>query len=339
MAIIKLICKQCGGQMELEDSREVAFCSFCGTKHVVKNDIINNTTINNTTQNIVKNFHGNVSADYKDVDELLVDAHALAELGHDNKAVEKYQKILDMDPKNAKAWFGYAKITRDQNAFRSAYMLNADKQFRNSVISIWSQYMVIEKNADFLEVYRSAEESHKNIFIKGAFPALNEDIDTKMMICETLYRDNAHTLHDFVLNTWILAATIARRGHGSIYTTVYELKGEKYAKEMVIPGWVKNVKMLMAGGVSLSRFSDLSFRITFDHLDEKDKEKIISNYVRMTCGPDKDAASKNRSALFELCTTNPKAMEILKKIGKSIVYGSYRTPAKELYNEMTATKK
>ncbi|MCL2797566.1 MAG: hypothetical protein FWD58_05890 [Firmicutes bacterium] len=43
MAVITLICNQCGGQVNLDDSREFGFCNFCGTKLLIKSDVIQNT--------------------------------------------------------------------------------------------------------------------------------------------------------------------------------------------------------------------------------------------------------------------------------------------------------
>ena len=45
--MIKLICRQCGGQMEIDDSRDVAFCTYCGTKHLIRKEV-----------NVTNNYYG-----------------------------------------------------------------------------------------------------------------------------------------------------------------------------------------------------------------------------------------------------------------------------------------
>jgi uncharacterized membrane protein/DNA-directed RNA polymerase subunit RPC12/RpoP len=45
--MIELICKQCGGRMDIDDSQSVAFCSYCGTKHLIKKEV-----------NVTNNYYG-----------------------------------------------------------------------------------------------------------------------------------------------------------------------------------------------------------------------------------------------------------------------------------------
>ena len=51
MAIVALKCPHCGGNLEMEDSREFGFCQYCGTKIIIQDETVNNitnyTTINN----------------------------------------------------------------------------------------------------------------------------------------------------------------------------------------------------------------------------------------------------------------------------------------------------
>jgi len=50
LGIVFLRCKKCNGECEFDDSKQFGFCKHCGTKLVIKDDIVNNTF--NTTQNI-----------------------------------------------------------------------------------------------------------------------------------------------------------------------------------------------------------------------------------------------------------------------------------------------
>jgi len=99
MAQIKLTCEQCGGSVELDDTREYGFCKFCKAKIFITPDITN------VTQNITKHVYGHQG---KDVEELVVDGNKLLELGNDKKANEKFKKAIDIEPKCWDAWLGYA---------------------------------------------------------------------------------------------------------------------------------------------------------------------------------------------------------------------------------------
>lgn len=99
MAQIKLTCEQCGGSVELDNTREFGFCKHCKGKILITPDITN------VTQNITKHVYGHQG---KDVEELVVDGNKLLELGNDKKANEKFKKAIDIEPKCWHAWLGYA---------------------------------------------------------------------------------------------------------------------------------------------------------------------------------------------------------------------------------------
>ena len=213
MGIIKLICKQCGGQMELDDSRDTAFCGFCGTKHLIKEEVINNTTIHNTTQNIVKNFHGNVSADYKDADELVTDGQTLMKLGQLDKAYEKFKKAISDDPKNANAWLGYAEssgaspdpdISKGSfTAFRTAYELSSAAD-RDAVLKIWMD----KGHSRFEEIFTAVDEGHK----------------------------------ESVLDRWTDDVEKANCGYEALYNRIRETHGDGRVNDVLIPRWTEQVR-------------------------------------------------------------------------------------------------
>lgn len=127
MAKISLICEQCGGNVELDDTHEFGFCKYCKAKILIKSD----TIINEITQNITKHVYGHEG---KDVDELLVDGNKLLELGDDEKANAKFRQALTIDPKSWEAWLGYASTGGDGAgylscvpAYRNAYNAATDE--------------------------------------------------------------------------------------------------------------------------------------------------------------------------------------------------------------------
>jgi DNA-directed RNA polymerase subunit RPC12/RpoP len=121
MGIISLICEQCGGSVELDDTQEFGFCKYCKAKMLIKSDII----INDVTQNITKHVYGHEG---KDVDELVADGNRLLQLGDDKKANTKFMQAINIESNCWEAWLGYAATGGDQTgylacvpAYRNAY--------------------------------------------------------------------------------------------------------------------------------------------------------------------------------------------------------------------------
>lgn len=116
MAIVSLICKQCGGNIVLDNSKEMGVCEYCRAQIVIKkNEIIQNIT-QNVTQNITKYVYGYKG---KDVEELLVDAYKLMDLGDKEKANTKFRRVLDIEPDCWSAWLGYASTGGDRTGYLS----------------------------------------------------------------------------------------------------------------------------------------------------------------------------------------------------------------------------
>ena len=121
MARISLICEQCGGSVDLDDTHEFGFCKFCKAKMLIKSD----TIINEVTQNITKHVYGHEG---KDIDELLADGNKLFELGDDKKANSKFKQAINIEPNCWEAWLVYAATGGDRAeylscvpAFKNAY--------------------------------------------------------------------------------------------------------------------------------------------------------------------------------------------------------------------------
>jgi len=65
MAIIDLKCKHCGGTTTMDDSRETGFCSYCGNKFIVKEELVR----------IAIEYSGTINVDRnREIDNLLARA-------------------------------------------------------------------------------------------------------------------------------------------------------------------------------------------------------------------------------------------------------------------------
>ena len=78
MPLVKAQCTNCGGTLEVDNSKEAAICPFCNTPYIVEK------AINNYTTNVTNNIQAqNVTiVGGKDFNQLLNSAKALLGVSH-----------------------------------------------------------------------------------------------------------------------------------------------------------------------------------------------------------------------------------------------------------------
>ncbi len=87
MGYIPLVCPQCGAKIDLDDSREFGFCSYCGTKII--------------RDKVVVEHRGSVGVDHSDeITNLLRRANESLSMGDAERAENYYNRVLDMDYDN-----------------------------------------------------------------------------------------------------------------------------------------------------------------------------------------------------------------------------------------------
>lgn len=102
MGFIPMICPQCGAQVQLDDSREFGFCSYCGTKIV--------------QDKVVVEHRGNVGVDHSgEIDNLLRRASEYMQRGDTDNAEIYYNRVLDLDFDNEAARNGLQQIYKTIN--------------------------------------------------------------------------------------------------------------------------------------------------------------------------------------------------------------------------------
>ena len=90
MGFIPMICPQCGAQVQLDDSREFGFCSYCGTKIV--------------QDKVVVEHRGSVSIDHSaEINNFLRRANEFYQRHDTDNAELYYNKVLDLDFDNEAA--------------------------------------------------------------------------------------------------------------------------------------------------------------------------------------------------------------------------------------------
>ena len=85
MGLISLKCSFCGADLEVDDSRKLYFCTYCGNKMVLENS------------------SDSAAKDSPTVLSLLERADQLVKQGNIVKAVEYYERVLEIEPLNEKA--------------------------------------------------------------------------------------------------------------------------------------------------------------------------------------------------------------------------------------------
>ena len=82
--MIVLTCPNCGASMEIEDNRQFAFCTYCGTK--------------------IANLKNRVEVDRgTDINNLLIRAYEFEARGDYTRSLEYCNRVLDIDPQNQMA--------------------------------------------------------------------------------------------------------------------------------------------------------------------------------------------------------------------------------------------
>ena len=163
MAIIHLICKSCGGNIELDDTQEFGFCRFCKEKMLIKSD----TIINDIKQSITKHVYG---YNGKDADELISDGQKLLSLGEEEKANTKFKQALNITPNSWEAWFGYASTGGDKSgklsfisAYRNAYNIATDESQEIATLTDMMKYLPDHNlSVALLKTYKTAVTKKRN---------------------------------------------------------------------------------------------------------------------------------------------------------------------------------
>ena len=95
--IVSLKCPGCGANMDVDDSRDFCFCTYCGYKIVnMKEKIEISGAVNIDNSQAIQN--------------LLSRAKTLENAGSINEAYNSYSKVLEMDPANMVAAEGINRV-------------------------------------------------------------------------------------------------------------------------------------------------------------------------------------------------------------------------------------
>lgn len=105
MAFVPAKCTQCGANIEVDDSHEAGICKYCGTAFVTEkavNNYHNSFNIQNATIHVTG----------LDINNLLLRAAQFEEQNNDEKAIEYYNRVLDIDATHPVAKLGIRRLTK-----------------------------------------------------------------------------------------------------------------------------------------------------------------------------------------------------------------------------------
>jgi hypothetical protein len=284
--------------MELEDSREVAFCQFCGTKHVIKDEIINNTVINN------------YGAQGKGINELVADGEVLLGLNQHAKAYSKFKTAIDADPKDQRAWLGYAESSRmskdpdikaeSLSAYETSYILatenakedacrkwigyictisaNSDDHFKNAYSAVDERHKMIvlvswmETDCTPLRyMYEKVTDAHKNIVFEKWIESGKTYLGEMFFIVNDAHKN-------IVFEKWTEQVEVNDRGYEMLYDTTLKFYGEGRLNGTIIPRWTRYVKVKISKNAS--RYDFFQVKNVFEFLDPGEKESLIYALLR-----------------------------------------------------------
>jgi len=102
MALKPVICTQCHGSVQIEDTRDCGFCMYCGTKILIAPPpppVQQQPIMSMPVFNIESTGH---------VVDYMKNGETFLSLGEFRKAGEAFERAVDNDPANYKGWFGLA---------------------------------------------------------------------------------------------------------------------------------------------------------------------------------------------------------------------------------------
>ena len=171
MAIINLTCKQCGGNIIVDNSNNIGTCENCFAQYMIKEDKIVQNITKNITQNIKKYVIG---IEGKDIEELIEDAYKLLDLGNRIEANRKFKKAIDINPDCWSAWLGYAS-TGGRNdgyismvpAYIEAYNVAKNEEEEIATFVDMTRYLPdSDLRAAFVRAYNVAPTSKRHTIFK-----------------------------------------------------------------------------------------------------------------------------------------------------------------------------
>ena len=118
MSLVKAQCTNCGGTLEVDNSKEAAVCPYCNTPYIVEKAI--NYYVTN-----------NISVNGDSVEKMISDAETMHNVLNDRKnAEEKYKEICKKYPADYRGHFGLGDVLSNK---RTTFSTEALRSYENAL--------------------------------------------------------------------------------------------------------------------------------------------------------------------------------------------------------------
>ncbi len=130
MSLVNAKCKNCGGQIQMDDAQQVGFCMYCGSKFIVKDEL----------QRIIFELQGQVRIDKdEEIRNLLTRAkEKIADyirVGnfYDDEGIKSIinsylERVLDLQPDNKEARDIIAELMNFKSVYKASFIITREKQ-------------------------------------------------------------------------------------------------------------------------------------------------------------------------------------------------------------------
>lgn len=122
-----LKCPSCGAPLEYNQATNIATCSSCGSRSMIKEDKIAYEF--NSVQNITKNIYGNVS---DDIDDYLSKGDTYLSLKEYEAADTEYNKAISDKPSDYRGWLALARLAVAEYQAGVIFSIN-ENLFENAI--------------------------------------------------------------------------------------------------------------------------------------------------------------------------------------------------------------
>lgn len=309
MSLVALKCPNCGADLELEGTKEFAFCMHCGTKILI--------------QEMVGRNSGSEAAKLKNLEDLALSS---VRTGSSSDLRNTSMKILEIDSKNWVGWYvkGVAEAKDAQcyamyDAWDNAVKNMTDEKYREMKPDI-AYYAALGS------IGYGIEDTKNGVPYNLLFDADDKESEgstyLSIMIINEMCKFRDHITRDTVLNTLINACQIVY-GHLSIYPNFDSYFG-CYDSLMQLNTIVRNTKGVYGDLGEMLNCIILPFKMLTETwekspIPEEDFDKAVDYWI----GHDWDECFKHFADAYDLADEligagSLSAMSIKRKMKKNI---------------------
>lgn len=109
MPLVPAICSNCGGQLEVDPTKEAAICPFCNTPFITEKAIYNYNTTNVTK---IEKLHADVVqlSDERSLDNRVKSGETFIKLGEYDSAYSIFDALIKEAPYDYRSWIGMVRV-------------------------------------------------------------------------------------------------------------------------------------------------------------------------------------------------------------------------------------